>query len=179
MKPPQLNPTHWELSNIIKRATQFPWVLFYFQFFLLNSQWPNSSIFNGLNFVKPPQCTSYSSRASNGIKSMTKGHCGLGDLNMTKQTKPNHTKLPSLIEEGCQYYTTGTTIKHTHYKPEFLHVFSLFLPFYCHIKANRVLALGSSWLPASVPAERWLRSWLLWRLVHQHLRSRRLIEYWI
>jgi hypothetical protein len=34
-------------------------------------------------------------------------------------------------------------------------------------------ALGSSWLPANVPTERWLRSLHLRRLVNQHLRSRR------
>jgi hypothetical protein len=32
-------------------------------------------------------------------------------------------------------------------------------------------ALGSSWLPASAPADRWLRCWHQWQLVNQHLRS--------
>jgi len=69
---------------------------------------------------------------------MTKGHCGLGVLNMTKQNKPNQTKLPSLIGGGCQYYTISPYQTHT-LQTQILHGFSLFSPFIVASKLYRVL----------------------------------------
>jgi hypothetical protein len=65
----------------MKCTSQFP----KFLKFLLNFQWPHYSItytLLGLNITKPPWCHPHSSSST---KRKARGHCCLGDLNMTKQ----------------------------------------------------------------------------------------------
>jgi len=117
----------------IERATQFPRFFFNFLSFL-NFQWPNFSIFIDLNFVKPPQCTPYSSRAFQRYWEHDKGALWFGgpQHDKTKQTKPNQT---TFVNRRWMSILHNFTISNTHItNPNFTWVFTFF-PFYCCIKA--------------------------------------------
>jgi hypothetical protein len=118
---------YWGLSKNIKKATQFP--RFFFNFLsLLNFQWPNFSIFIDLNFVKPPQCTPYSSRAFQRYQEHDKRALWFGDLNMTRQTKPNQNTFPNRRRMSVLHYLQHNQT-HT-LQTRILHAFSLSFLFF-------------------------------------------------